>query len=221
MSKFYEVKDEIDEVIKHYELYDEIKPEDLENAYAIFSDEEDNVSDEEIDDDLAFFNTDMLDVNVNAIDFVGGSTTFNVKNVHTENDMFDNLCSQLNEGQRFIFNHIIRHTQELLHFESNDKESPEPFYIFLTGGGGVGKSHTIKAINEYQRRFLKFKDQRIDEQPSLQVCASTGVAAVKISGTTLHTAFKIPCQQFSPLLSNNKLHELQNKFKMLCTTKYK
>ena len=90
----------------------------------------------------------------------------------------------------------------------------------MTGGGGVGKSHTIKAINEYQRRFLKFKDQRIDEQPSLQVCASTGVAAVKISGTRLHTAFKIPCQQFSPLLSNNKLHELQNKFQILTNIVY-
>ena len=59
MSTFYEVKDEIDEVIKHYKPYDEITPEDLENAYSIFSDEEDNVSDDEIDDDLAFFNTDV------------------------------------------------------------------------------------------------------------------------------------------------------------------
>ena len=73
----------------------------------------------------------MLDVNDNDIDFVGGSTTCNMKNVYMENEVFYNLCSQLNEGQRFIFNHIIRHTQELLHFESNDKESPEPFYIIF------------------------------------------------------------------------------------------
>ena len=134
-----------------------------------------------------------------------------------ENDVL-NLCSQLNEGQRFIFNCIIRHTQEMLHFESNDKESPEPFYIFLTGSGVVGKSHTIKAINEYQRRFLKFKHQRNDDQPSLQVCTSTGVAAVKISGTTLHTAFKIHpfCLTINCMNYKTNFNSLQ----MLCTMKY-
>ena len=79
----------------------------------------------------------------------------------------------------------------MLHFETNDTDPPNPFHIFLSGGGGVGKSHTVNAINEYLKRVLKFKDQRIDEQPSLALCASTGTAAVRISGITLHSAFSL------------------------------
>ena len=183
-SKFYEVKDEIANTINLYEQYDEISPEDLENAYPTSSDDESDSSDEEIDDDLAFFNPDNLDVNQNDVDIRGENTTCTVKNAHMENTEFYNLCSQLNEEQRFIFNFIARHSQELLHFETNDTDPPNPFHIFLTGGGGVGKSHTVNAINEYLKRVLKFKDQIMDEQPSL---ALTGTAAVRICGITLHS----------------------------------
>lgn len=48
--------------------------------------------------------------------------------------------------------------------------------VFLTGGGGVGKSHVIR---------LAVK-QQTEQGQNVSVCASTGVAADHIGGTTLH-----------------------------------
>jgi ATP-dependent DNA helicase PIF1 len=112
-----------------------------------------------------------------------------------------------------LFNYTIRQAQEQLHFESNDLNPPIPYFIFLSGGGGgVGKSHTVKGIIEYLKRHLKFKDQNVDEQPSVLVCASTWTAAVKIKGQTLHSAFNISRGQYSnSKLSNDKLNKLQRK----------
>ena len=185
----------------------------MENAYPLSSDDENDLSDEEIDDDLAFFNPDNLDVNQNDVDLRGENATCTIKNMHMDNTEFYKLCSQLNEEQRYIFNFIARHSQELLHFETNDTDAPNPFHIFLTGGGGVGKTHTVNAIIEYLKRVLKFKDQRIDEHPSLALCASTGTAAVRISGTTLHSAFNL----MNKIIGNEALHKLQIKYPYLKT----
>ena len=84
-----------------------------------------------------------------------------------DNDEFYKLCSQLNEEQSVLFNYTLRQAQEQLHFESNDLNPSNPYFIFLSGGGGVGKSHTVKGIIEYLKRHLKFKDQNVDEQPSV------------------------------------------------------
>lgn len=48
--------------------------------------------------------------------------------------------------------------------------------VFLTGGGGVGKSHVIHTA------VKQCKEQGLE----VAVCASTGVAADQIGGTTLH-----------------------------------
>lgn len=48
--------------------------------------------------------------------------------------------------------------------------------VFLTGGGGVGKSHVIHTV------VRQCKEQGME----VAVCASTGVAADQIGGTTLH-----------------------------------
>ena len=89
-----------------------------------------------------------------------------------------------------------------------------PFYIFLSGGGGVGKSRVIAVIDEYLKRHLKFKNQ-LEHQPSVAVCASTGVAAINIGGTTLHTAFGIKINGRSQNLANEELHKKQIKYEHL------
>lgn len=54
--------------------------------------------------------------------------------------------------------------------------------VFLTGGGGVGKSFlTSRIIGELQA-----------EDKEVMVCASTGLAATLIGGVTCHRAFRIP-----------------------------
>ena len=69
----------------------------------------------------------------------------------------------------------------------------------------------MEAIYEYLTRVLRFPNQNIGEQPSFIKCASTGAAAVRISGTTLHSAFKLNKKK----LSNEAMHKLQHKYRYL------
>ena len=219
-SKFDEVKHLIHETISRFENYDQITEEDLDNAHAISSDDESQTSDsgsEYDDDDLSGFNLDNLDIE-DPDDFVGASTTCKVTNKHMENTEYYELYTRLNEEQRFLFNFIMRKTQEQLHFKGNNTSAPDPYFVFLSGGGGVGKTYTVKGIIEYLRRHFKFRGQNSEEQPSILVCASTGTAAVRIKGQTLHSNFSIPCKQHSSTkLSDQSLNKLQRKCLFLQT----
>lgn len=56
------------------------------------------------------------------------------------------------------------------------------YSVFLSGGGGVGKSYVIE-------EFIKYCDEN---NKNIVVCASTGIAALNIKGVTAHRTFKIP-----------------------------
>lgn len=74
--------------------------------------------------------------------------------------------------------------------------SPEPFFYFVSGGAGCGKSHVIKCIHEeatkIQRQLPRFRDQGDMSQPAVLLTAFTGTAAFNISGKTLHSLLKLP-----------------------------
>ena len=89
----------------------------------------------------------------------------------------------------------MKHVQQLMLNERNNLPNPDPFYIFLTGGAGVGKSFLVKCLTEYMKKNLKFPKQNFSEEPSLAVTASTGKAATNVNGTTLHSAFRLPVKQ--------------------------
>lgn len=58
--------------------------------------------------------------------------------------------------------------------------------VFLTGGAGTGKSFVL---NEFIKRV---KDKNVI------VCAPTGIAAINVSGSTLHRVFHIPTRPVGP-----------------------
>ena len=91
-----------------------------------------------------------------------------------------------------MFDFIMKYAQSLILNARNDVLDPEPFYMFLTGGAGVGKSFAVNCITEYLRKTLKYPGQNFDQQPSVKVTASTGKAATNINGSTLHNAFNLP-----------------------------
>ena len=75
------------------------------------------------------------------------------------------------------------------------KTSEKPFYTFLSGGDGVGKSHLIKSI--YQAA-LKYYNSRAGEdfrRVQILLLAPTGKASYLIKGNTIHSAFGIPVSQ--------------------------
>jgi hypothetical protein len=113
----------------------------------------------------------------------------------------------LNTEQKSFFYHIL-HTV---------KTSSLPFYTFLSGGAGVGKSVVIKCL--YQS-LLKYLNHQRHEQPDtikVLLCAPTGKAAHHIGGVTIHSAFCFPVSQgfnFKPL-DMQQLNLLRSRYQNL------
>lgn len=67
-----------------------------------------------------------------------------------------------------------------------------PFYVFVSGGAGVGKSFLTKAIVAYLQLFTS----KTLNTNSVVVCVPTGTAANNINGETLHSLLTIPIHKF-------------------------
>ncbi len=107
-------------------------------------------------------------------------------------DDYYTMMRSLNPEQR-------RFDMNVLHLV---KTSEEPFYHFLSGGAGVGKSHAIRAIVQ---SVLRYQGKQPDMDPSkiaVLVAAPTGMAAFNVGGMTIHGAFRLPpTQNIEPLSS--------------------
>ena len=94
---------------------------------------------------------------------------------------------------------------------------PTPVYrIFLSGPGGVGKSHVIKLIHYETMKLLKPLSGHFepDDLPVIRT-AFTGTAAFGIEGMTLHSAFSFSCgpgskKEYQPA-SSEKLNTLRSR----------
>ena len=65
-----------------------------------------------------------------------------------------------------------------------------PFYIFITSGGGVVKSHLAKTNHISLNEVMMYKG--VDpEKPTTLLLSSTGVAAVHINGAAIHLELQI------------------------------
>ncbi|PFX15510.1 ATP-dependent DNA helicase PIF1 [Stylophora pistillata] len=98
-----------------------------------------------------------------------------------QDEDYRHIVQMLNKEQKEFFYHVLH----LI------KTSDEPFYCFLSGGAGVGKSVVTKAL--YQAA-LKYYNQRagVDfTQVKVLLLAPTGKAANNIKGNTIHTALGI------------------------------
>ena len=103
-----------------------------------------------------------------------------------QDDEYQRLVQKLNKRQREFFYYALH-----LIKTSGDK----PFYAFLSGGGGVGKSHLIKSI--YQAA-LKYQNTQAGEdfrRIHVLLLAPTGKAAYLIKGNTIHSALAVPASQ--------------------------
>ena len=101
-------------------------------------------------------------------------------------DEYRRLVQKLNKRQREFFYHALHPIKT-----SGDK----PFYAFLSGGGGVGKSHLMKSI--YQAALKYYNTQAGEDFRRIHVLllAPTGKAAYLIKGNTIHSALAVPASQ--------------------------
>ena len=104
---------------------------------------------------------------------------------------FLNPRSHLNAKQRRLFEVIQKQSRDYMkNLSSKSIKNIKTFYIFLTGGAEVGKSHLIKTIYKSFSEVLMYKGGHT-EILRILLLAPTGVAAIHIDGTTIHTTLRI------------------------------
>jgi len=67
----------------------------------------------------------------------------------------------------------------------------DPLSVHHRGGGGVGKSHLLTTIYHSVTKVLMYRSGQPDKKRIL-VLALTGVAAINVNGTTIHSSLTIP-----------------------------
>lgn len=101
------------------------------------------------------------------------------------------LIRSLNKNQRSVFDVVLNWGKRFIQNIKCKVPIPlQPIRIFLTGGGGVGKSHLIKCIYNCLSKLLAYKSDELDK-PRVIKLAPTGIAAINIDGTTIHTGLSL------------------------------
>ena len=89
-------------------------------------------------------------------------------------------------------------------------ENNSPLHLFVTGGGGCGKSFLLKLLREHILR------SNTSSYPNVLVGAPTGVAAYNVKGWTLHTLLHLNVQHKKQApytsLSGKQLDKIRNLF---------
>ncbi|XP_049319588.1 uncharacterized protein LOC125781000 [Astyanax mexicanus] len=117
------------------------------------------------------------------------------------------LLRSMNETQSQIF-YKIRHWC----LQKARGDTPEPFHVFISGPGGVGKSMLIKAIHYEAHRILSRLSNNPDDTRVL-LTAPTGVSAYNINAATIHTSLAIGTDVKLPYqpLGDEKINSLRTK----------
>ena len=102
-----------------------------------------------------------------------------------QDDEYRLMVQKLNREQKEFFLHVLH----LI------KTSNKPFYCFLSGGGGVGKSHLTKSIYQAALKYYNSRQGEDFHQVHVLLLAPTGKATFLIKGNTIHSALAIPASQ--------------------------
>ena len=131
------------------------------------------------------------------------------------------LCKNvrsLNQKQREVFEIINKWAQDYIkNLSCNSPRCVLPLHLFVTGGAGVGKSHLMKTIYQSLMKTLAYRSTDSSKK-QVMLFAPTGVAAVNIHGSTVHSELGIPVGRYGksiPKLSDKKRSSLRNKLSEL------
>ena len=120
-------------------------------------------------------------------------------------DDYRQMVQTLNKEQKEFFYHILHQI----------KTSETPFYCFLSGGAGVGKSHLTKALYQAALKYYNTRAGDDFHQVKVLLLAPTGKAAYTIKGNTVHSAFAVPANQSLrnyKRLDSSRLNTLRSQF---------
>ena len=137
--------------------------------------------------------------------------TFNNQPTQISDDILRQSIRSLNHEQRCAYNIFLSWCRsKMKNLNTLNPVEIEPLYLFITGGGGAGKSHLIRTI--YHTVIKTFRHPPTNpELPTVILMAPTGVAAINIDGTTINTALAIPKEagDFVPAMSDQKKTQLR------------
>jgi hypothetical protein len=118
-------------------------------------------------------------------------------------DQYRTMVQSLNRKQKQFFYHALH----LI------KTSEKPFYCFLSGGGGVGKSHLTRSVYQAALKYYNTRAGEDFHQVKILLLAPTGKAAYLINGNTIHSTLAIPASQslrhYKPL-DSSRLNTLRS-----------
>lgn len=113
-----------------------------------------------------------------------------------ENERYNDLIRCLNDSQR----QLLYHTTHIIRRQIWVRDDPA-IQVFVTGPAGAGKSMLIRALAQSVIRITNLRPDIDDlSLPPVLITAPTGKAVYGIRGLTLHSAFKLPLNQFAGLL---------------------
>ena len=121
-----------------------------------------------------------------------GTTTYHNQPSEISDYELQQSVRSLNPEQRCAYDMVLSWCRQLIkNMNSLKPFEVKPIYLFLTGGGGAGKSHLIKTI--YHTAVKTFRHPPFNpELATVLLLAPTGVAAINIDGTTVNTGLAIP-----------------------------
>ena len=101
--------------------------------------------------------------------------------------------------------------------ELKEGKSVKPYWVLLSGVGGVGKSHVIQLIHSDTLKFHRLSGTIELDDVAVLLTAPTGVAAFNINGMTLHSAFLLGRSKYSGYqpLGHDRLNTLRSKLSHL------
>ena len=132
------------------------------------------------------------------------------------NEEYCTRMRNLNDRQRQV---VLRHTQwckSLIQASKQGKPAPKPYHLYISGSGGVGKSHVISLLRHITIKYLRYLPHVTPSDLLCLTCAPTGTAAFNINGMTIHSAFLIPITMRTyQNLGTDTLNTLRNQLQHL------
>ena len=103
------------------------------------------------------------------------------------NDEIPEGVNSRNPKQREVFNVVHTWVKD---YVKNDGHNVVQIHTFLSGSGGTGKSHLPKVIYNVISKIL-LRHCKDPEKPRVLFIGSTGISAVNIGGTIIHSGLRI------------------------------